>query len=136
MNQKKKKLNKEIFETIYYGCIRGSVELAKRDGAYSSFKESPFSKGKLQFDLAEEFDGIDLSNYLSGRWDWKTLKEELVKNGARNSMLMALMPTASTAQIMGNSEDVNLLILVFLNVVFFLENMLSLINILLKIYKN
>ena len=103
-SEEAKKLNKEIFETIYYGCIRGSVELAKRDGAYSSFKESPFSKGKLQFDLAEEFDGIDLSNYLSGRWDWDTLKSELVKNGARNSMLMALMPTASTAQIMGNSE--------------------------------
>lgn len=99
-----KKLNKEIFETIYYGCLRGSVELAKKDGAYSSFKGSPFSRGKLQFDLAAEFDGIDLSKYLSGRWDWDTLKSDLVKYGARNSMLLALMPTASTAQIMGNSE--------------------------------
>lgn len=103
-SEEAKKLNKEIFETIYYGCLKGSIELAKKDGAYSSFKESPFSKGKLQFDLAAEFDGIDLDNYLSGRWDWKTLKEELVEHGARNSMLLALMPTASTAQIMGNSE--------------------------------
>jgi ribonucleoside-diphosphate reductase alpha chain len=99
-----KKLNKEIFETIYYGTLKGSIELAKIDGHYSSFKGSPFSEGKLQFDLAKEFDGIDLSNYLSGRWDWETLKKELVKYGTRNSMLMALMPTASTAQIMGNSE--------------------------------
>ena len=99
-----KKLNKEIFETIYYGTLKGSIGLAKKDGHYTSFKGSPFSEGKLQFDLAAEFDGIDLSNYLSGRWDWKTLKEDLVEHGTRNSMLMALMPTASTAQIMGNSE--------------------------------
>ena len=99
-----KKLNKEIFETIYYGSLRGSIELAKRDGAYSSFQGSPFSEGKLQFDLAAEYDGIDLTNYLSGRWDWDSLKQDLVKYGSRNSMLLALMPTASTAQIMGNSE--------------------------------
>jgi|UniRef100_A0A6C0ALT3 ribonucleoside-diphosphate reductase alpha chain len=99
-----KKLNKEIFETIYYGCLQGSIELAKKDGAYSSFQGSPFSQGKLQFDLAAEYDGIDLSNYLSGRWDWDTLKQDLVKYGARNSMLLALMPTASTAQIMNNTE--------------------------------
>ena len=103
-SQEAKKLNKEIFETIYYGCLKGSIELAKKDGAYSSFKGSPFSEGKVQFDLAAEFDGIDLVNYLSGRWDWNTLKSDLVEYGARNSMLLALMPTASTAQIMGNSE--------------------------------
>jgi len=105
-SQEAKKLNKEIFETIYYGCLKGSIELAKNDGTYSSFKGSPFSEGKLQFDLAAEFDGIDLSNYLSGRWDWDTLKSDLVKYGARNSMLLALMPTASTAQIMGNTESI------------------------------
>ena len=105
-SQEAKKLNKEIFETIYYGCLKGSMELAKNDGTYSSFKGSPFSEGKLQFDLAAEFDGIDLSNYLSGRWDWDTLKSDLVKYGARNSMLLALMPTASTAQIMGNTESI------------------------------
>jgi ribonucleoside-diphosphate reductase alpha chain len=103
-SEEAKRLNKEIFETIYYGCLHGSIELAKKDGAYSSFQGSPFSKGKLQFDLAAEYDNIDLSNYLSGRWDWDTLKQDLVKYGTRNSMLLALMPTASTAQIMNNSE--------------------------------
>ncbi len=104
-SEEAKKLNKEIFETMYYGCLKGSIELAKRDGVYSSFKGSPFSEGKLQFDLAKEFDNINLDEYLSGRWDWKSLKDELKEYGARNSMLLALMPTASTAQIMGNSES-------------------------------
>jgi ribonucleoside-diphosphate reductase alpha chain len=104
-SEEAKKLNKEIFETIYYGCLQGSIELAKKDGAYSSFPGSPFSEGKLQFDLCKEFDGIDLNEYLSGRWDWDALKKELVKYGTRNSMLLALMPTASTAQIMGNTES-------------------------------
>jgi ribonucleoside-diphosphate reductase alpha chain len=98
------KLNKEIFETIYYGTMKGSIELAKRDGAYSSFKGSPFSQGKLQFDLAHEFDNIDLNEYLSGKYDWDGLRQDLIQYGARNSMLMALMPTASSAQIMNNSE--------------------------------
>lgn len=104
-SEEAKKLNKEIFETIYYGCLQGSIELAKKDGAYSSFPGSPFSEGKLQFDLCKEFDGIDLNEYLSGRWDWDALKKDLVKYGSRNSMLLALMPTASTAQIMGNTES-------------------------------
>jgi len=99
-----KRLNKEIFETVYYGCLQGSINAAKQNGHYSSFPGSPFSEGKLQFDLAREFDGIDLKDYISGRWDWESLKTDLVKYGARNSMLLALMPTASTAQIMGNSE--------------------------------
>jgi ribonucleoside-diphosphate reductase alpha chain len=104
-SEEAKKLNKEIFETIYYGCLQGSIELAKKDGVYSSFPGSPFSEGKLQFDLCKEFDGIDLNEYLSGRWDWDALKKDLVKYGTRNSMLLALMPTASTAQIMGNTES-------------------------------
>lgn len=99
-----KKLNKEIFETIYYGTLQGSIKLAKEKGAYETFTGSPFSQGKLQFDLAAEYDGINLDDYLSGRWDWDTLKSDLVQYGTRNSMLTALMPTASTAQIMGNSE--------------------------------
>jgi ribonucleoside-diphosphate reductase alpha chain len=99
-----KKLNKEIFETIYYGTLQGSIKLAKEKGAYETFPGSPFSQGKLQFDLAAEYDGIDLKDYLSGRWDWDSLKKDLVQYGTRNSMLTALMPTASTAQIMGNSE--------------------------------
>jgi ribonucleoside-diphosphate reductase alpha subunit len=104
-SEQAKKLNKEIFETMYYGCLQGSIELAKKDGTYSSFKGSPFSEGKLQFDLCKEFDGIDLDEYLSGRWDWDSLKRDLIKYGGRNSMLLALMPTASTAQIMGNTES-------------------------------
>lgn len=99
-----KRLNKEIFETIYYGCLQGSINLAKKHGTYSSFRGSPFSEGKLQFDLAKEYDNIDLSDYISGRWDWDTLKHDLVQYGCRNSMLLALMPTASTAQIMNNTE--------------------------------
>lgn len=99
-----KQLNKDIFETIYYGTMKGSIELAKKDGHYSSFPGSPFSEGKLQFDLAAEFDGLNVEKMLSGRWDWASLKEDLKKYGTRNSMLMALMPTASSAQIMGNSE--------------------------------
>jgi ribonucleoside-diphosphate reductase alpha chain len=99
------KLNKEIFETLYFGCMQGTIEHAKKDGAYSSFAGSPFSEGKLQFDLAAEYDGINLDEYLSERWDWESLKKDLTEYGARNSMLVALMPTASSAQIMGNSES-------------------------------
>lgn len=99
-----KQLNIEIAETVYYGCMKGSIDIAKKDGPYESFQGSPFSEGKLQFDLAAEFDGIDLSKYLSGRWDWDALKADLKEYGARNSMLVALMPTASSAQIMNNSE--------------------------------
>lgn len=98
------KLNKEIFETLYYGCLKGSIEQSKKDGPYSSYTNSPFSEGKLQFDLAAEFDKINLNDYISGRWDWKSLKQELKEHGIRNSLLIALMPTASTAQIMGNAE--------------------------------
>uniref|UniRef100_A0A6C0H6R1 ribonucleoside-diphosphate reductase n=1 Tax=viral metagenome TaxID=1070528 RepID=A0A6C0H6R1_9ZZZZ len=97
-------LNREIFETLYYGVMRASIDLAKREGPYSSFAGSPFSEGKLQFDLAAEFDGIDLTQFLTGRWDWNALKADLKQYGARNSMLTALMPTASSAQIMNNSE--------------------------------
>jgi ribonucleoside-diphosphate reductase alpha chain len=99
-----KELNKKIFETLYFGCLEGSIEEAKKDGKYSSFEGSPFSEGKLQFDLASQFDGINLDEYLSGMWDWDNLKSQLKEFGARNSMLVALMPTASSAQIMGNSE--------------------------------
>lgn len=101
-----KQLNKEIFETLYYGCLYGSIDEARRDGKYSTFDGSPFSEGKLQFDLAATFDGINVDDYVSGRWDWDALKRDLQQYGARNSMLVALMPTASTAQIMGNTESI------------------------------
>ena len=96
------KVNREIFETLYYGTMKGSIELAKRDGAYETFKGSPMSEGKFQFDLVREFDNRDPQ--LSGRWDWDELRGDLLKYGARNCYLTALMPTASTAQIMNNSE--------------------------------
>jgi ribonucleoside-diphosphate reductase alpha chain len=86
--------NKEIFETIYFAAVTASVELAKRDGPYQSFPGSPASEGKLQFDLW----GVTPD---SGRWDWAALKKEVTRYGLRNSLLLAPMPTASTAQILG-----------------------------------
>jgi ribonucleoside-diphosphate reductase alpha subunit len=100
-----RQLNKEIFETIYHGAITGSMELAKKHGHYKTFKDSPFSQGKFQFDLAKEFDNIDLNNYLSDRYDWDILRKDVVKYGTANSMLTALMPTASSSQIMHNCES-------------------------------
>ena len=99
-----RKLNKEIFETIYYGCVEGSIDEAKTYGKYLTFDNSPFSQGKLQFHLTNEFDKIELNDMLSGRWDWDSLLKQLKQYGMRNSMLTALMPTASTSQIMGNTE--------------------------------
>lgn len=104
-SEEAKKLNKEIFETIYFALLTGSMELAKKDGPYSSFKGSPMSEGKLQFDLWAEYNGIDLKEYLSGRWDWDTLREQIKEHGVRNSTLTTCMPTASSAQIMGNTES-------------------------------
>jgi ribonucleoside-diphosphate reductase alpha chain len=100
-----KKLNKEIFETIYYGLLTGSMELAKKDGPYSSFKGSPMSEGKFQFDLHSEFNGIDIKDYISDRWDWETLRKNIMEFGVRNSTVTTCMPTASSAQIMGNTES-------------------------------
>ena len=91
-----KTLNKEIFETLYYAACTASKDLAKADGAYETFKGSPASEGKLQFDL------WDVTP--SDRWEWDVLKEEIQKHGMRNSLLLAPMPTASTAQILGNNE--------------------------------
>lgn len=89
-------LNREIFETIYFGALEASVELAERDGAYATFDGSPASNGQLQFDLW----GVEPSL----RWDWYTLKAKIQKHGLRNSLLVAPMPTASTSQILGNNE--------------------------------
>jgi len=89
-------LNSEIFETIYYAAMCASKDLAVKEGAYESFEGSPVSKGVFQFDMW----GVTPTN----RWDWKTLKEEVMKHGVRNSLLLAPMPTASTAQILGNNE--------------------------------
>ncbi len=104
-SEEAKKLNIQIFETLYHAVITSSINLAKIDGPYPSFKGSPFSQGKLQFDLAKEYDGINLDDFLSSRYDWDSVRSDLKQYGIRNSMLTALMPTASTAQIMGNSES-------------------------------
>ena len=92
------RLNREIFETIYYGCVQASVALAAERGPYESYQGSYASRGLLQFDLwgAEP---------RSGRWDWAALKADMARHGLRNSLLVALMPTASTSQIMGNHES-------------------------------
>ena len=92
-----KKLNAEIFETIYFGAMEASMEIAKKDGTYESYKGSPVSKGIFQFDMW----GITPN---SNRWDWTKLKQKVKKNGIRNSLLLAPMPTASTSQILGNNE--------------------------------
>jgi len=93
-----RKLNVDIFETIYFAACEASCELAVLEGAYETFKGSPASEGKLQFDLWKVTPN-------SGRWDWAELKARIVKHGLRNSLLVAPMPTASTAQILGNNES-------------------------------
>ena len=92
-----KQMNIAIFETIYHGALEESIQLAKEDCPYESFKGSPASKGLLQFDLWEK-------PQFSGLWDWTTLKQSLKVHGLRNSLLVAPMPTASTSQILGNNE--------------------------------
>jgi ribonucleoside-diphosphate reductase alpha subunit len=92
-----KALNSYIFETIYHAALEASCELAEVDGPYSSFEGSPTSEGILQFDMCEG------SAPFSGMYDWSSMKER-VKKGIRNSLLVAPMPTASTAQILGNNE--------------------------------
>ena len=91
-----KQLNKDIFETIYYAALTASKDLAIENGPYESYKGSPVSKGILQFDM--------WNVKPSERWEWELLRDEIKKNGVRNSLLLAPMPTASTAQILGNNE--------------------------------
>jgi len=93
-----KRLNEDIFETIYFAACEASCELAELDGPYETFPGSPASKGQLQFDLWGR-------TPKSGRYDWTALKARIVKHGLRNSLLVAPMPTASTAQILGNNES-------------------------------
>jgi ribonucleoside-diphosphate reductase alpha chain len=93
-----KQLNKEIFETIYYAAMRASCDVAKVDGAYVTFKGSPLSEGKFQFDLwgAEP----------TGRWDWEKLREDIKKWGVRNSLTTCAMPTARTSSIFGREASI------------------------------
>ncbi len=94
-----KTLNQEIFETLYYAAATASMELAKEEGSYQSYKGSPISEGTFQHNMW----GIK-DEELSGRWDWEKLRKNIKKNGMRNSLLVAPMPTASTSQILGNNE--------------------------------
>ena len=94
-----KKLNQEIFETLYFAAVTASMEMAKEEGPYSTFKGSPISQGEFQHNLWGMKD-----EELSGRWDWASLRKEVMENGVRNSLLVAPMPTASTSQILGNNE--------------------------------
>lgn len=94
-----KKLNQEIFETLYFAALSASMEEAKEDGPYESYKGSPIAEGKFQHNLW----GIK-DEELSGRWDWVKLRKDIKKHGVRNSLLVAPMPTASTSQILGNNE--------------------------------
>ena len=95
--EESKEINKKIFETIYHAALEKSCELAKEHGPYKNYEGSMISKGKLQMDLW----GVTPSDM----WDWDVLRNNIKQYGVRNSLLMALMPTASTAQIMGNTES-------------------------------
>ncbi|NBS19315.1 MAG: ribonucleoside-diphosphate reductase subunit alpha, partial [Flavobacteriia bacterium] len=94
-----KTLNQEIFETLYFAAVTASVEEAKNEGPYKTYKGSPISKGEFQHNMW----GIK-DEELSGRWDWNDLRKKVKKHGVRNSLLVAPMPTASTSQILGNNE--------------------------------
>ncbi len=94
-----KKLNEEIFETIYFAAVTSSMEIAKAKEPYSTYEGSPMSKGEFQFNMW----GVSEDD-LSGRWNWKALRKKVLEHGVRNSLLVAPMPTASTSQILGNNE--------------------------------
>lgn len=96
-SEEAKQLNKEIFETIYYASIKSSCDLAKSQGTYATYKGSPISEGKFQFDL--------WGTKPTKRWDWEKLREEVKKYGVRNSLTTCIMPTASTASILGNEAS-------------------------------
>lgn len=89
-------LNREIFETIYFGAMTASKDLAKVEGPYETYEGSPVSQGIFQYDMWNVTPGP--------RWNWESLKKEVAKYGVRNSLLLAPMPTASTSQILGNNE--------------------------------
>merc|ERR1719192_1587578 len=99
------KLNKEIFEAIYFGALEASNEIAQKDGPYETYQGSPMSEGKLQQDLWKEFSTEQKDQFAdSDCFDWTALRANIAKHGVRNSLLVAPMPTASTSQILGNNE--------------------------------
>lgn len=96
-SQEAKNINKQIFETIYFASMRASCDLAKEYGHYATYYGSPISNGEFQFDLW----GASTTD----RWDWKKLREDIKKFGVRNSLTTCIMPTASTASILGNEAS-------------------------------
>lgn len=98
-SEEAKKLNQDIFETLYFAAVTASMEEAKIDGPYSTYTGSPISEGLFQHNLWNIKD-----EELSGNWDWAKLRKDVKKHGVRNSLLVAPMPTASTSQILGNNE--------------------------------
>ena len=114
-------LNRDIFETMYFGAVEASMEIAQVDGPYSTFEGSPMSKVRISLcRLSLIFDPLTKTGLLcmffclqgifqfdmwgvkpTDRWDWAGLRENVIKHGIRNSLLLAPMPTASTAQILG-----------------------------------
>ena len=101
-SEEARKLNREIFETMYFASLEASCELAETLGAYESYEGSPMSQGKLQFDLWNECDGQKTE--LTHRWNWTKLRLQIKEFGVRNSLLLALMPTASTSFLFGYNE--------------------------------
>ena len=95
-SEEAKRLNKDIFETIYHAAVEASCDLAAEEGPYETYEGSPASEGRLQFDLWN----VEPSD----RYDWKATKARIAKSGLRNSLLVAPMPTASTSQILGVNE--------------------------------
>ncbi|CCH55832.1 ribonucleoside-diphosphate reductase, alpha subunit [Fibrisoma limi BUZ 3] len=96
-SEEARRLNEDIFETIYFGAMTASMEEAKTYGPYETWKGSPISQGIFQFDMW----GVTPK---SNRWNWEALRKDVVEHGVRNSLLLAPMPTASTSQILGNNE--------------------------------
>ena len=92
-------INNKIFETIYYGAVKMSIQLARLHGPFARYEGSPLSRGKLNFDLWGHTPSV---------YDWDAVREEMKEHGIRNSLLVALMPTASSASILGNTESFEL----------------------------
>jgi len=99
-SDKAQELNRYIMETIYFSALSESNEISQTLGSYESFKGSPLSYGKFHFDMYSNFSYSTLSK----KWDWEELRTKIIKHGVRNSLCVALMPTASTSQIMGNND--------------------------------
>jgi len=99
-SKQSKKLNQDIFETLYYAAVESSMEMARVSEPYSSYQSSPMAEGQFQFNLW----GIQ-EDELSGNWDWKQLRDAVLKHGVKNSLLVALMPTVSTSLILGNNQS-------------------------------